>query len=115
MAFTSEEKHEINRKIEAFLERKRPKPEIRHKIDLMCSIKGQSIFVNEVRPHPVHPEEKIYPAVAKATYNKNRKIWKIYWQRANQKWYPYPPCPIVGDLDLFFKEVEQDRAGCFYG
>ena len=31
------------------------------------------------------------------------------------KWNPYPPRPEVDDPDLFFKEVEEDRAGCFYG
>lgn len=115
MAFTSEEKQTIEEKIQAFLDRKRPRKDIRHLVDLDCKIKGQSILIYEVRPHPVHPEEKIYPAVAKATYNKSRKIWKIYWQRANLKWEAYPPCPVVGDPDLFFKEVEEDRAGCFYG
>ena len=77
MAFTSDEKREVDQKIEAFLERKRPAVEIRHMIDLKCSIKRQSIIISEIRPHPVHPEENIYPAVAKATYNKSRKVWKI--------------------------------------
>lgn len=115
MAFTSEEKRKIETQIQAFLARKRPPADIRHLVDLNCSIKGQSILITEVRPHPVHPEEKIYPAVAKATYLKSRRIWKIYWQRASLKWESYPPCPVVGDLDLFFTEVEKDRAGCFFG
>lgn len=115
MAFSSEEKQEIEQKIQTFLDRKRPPEHIRHMMDLMCSIKEQSVFINEVRPHPVHPEEKIYPAVAKATFNRSRKIWKIYWQRASLKWDSYPPCPVVDDFSLFFKEVEEDRAGCFYG
>lgn len=115
MAFTSEEKQKIKTKIQAFLDRKRPEENIRHKIDLGCDIKGQSVLIYEIRSHPVHPEEKIYPAIAKATFNKSRKVWKIYWQRANMKWEVYPPRPMVDDLDLFFKEVEEDRAGCFYG
>ncbi|HKL26212.1 MAG TPA: DUF3024 domain-containing protein [Desulfuromonadales bacterium] len=53
--------------------------------------------------------------VAKATYVKIRKIWKIYWMRADLKWHGYQPDPVVQSIEEFLEIVERDEYGCFYG
>lgn len=53
--------------------------------------------------------------VAKATYVKAQKIWKVYWQRADLKWHRYDPDPEVKKIEEFLVVVEKDEFGCFYG
>jgi len=53
--------------------------------------------------------------IAKATYVKNKKIWKLYWQRADMKWYGYEPEAEVKSVEEFLEVVEADKHACFYG
>jgi len=54
-------------------------------------------------------------AVAKATYIKSRRIWKIYWMRADLKWHRYDPLAAVSTIDDLIVEVDRDPYGCFLG
>jgi len=78
-------------------------------------IKNQSIEIFEIKPLLNNPEEKIEEAVAKATYIKSQKVWKIYWQRADLKWHRYEPDPEVKTIEQFVSLVEQDEYACFWG
>ena len=62
-----------------------------------------------------NPKEKTAIAFAKATYVKSKKIWKIYWQRADLKWHGYEPNPEVKQIEDFLSVVDQDEYGCFFG
>ncbi len=61
------------------------------------------------------PEIKMESGYAKATYLKTGDRWKVYWMRANLKWYPYEPAPEVRNLNQFVKLVEEDVYHCFKG
>ncbi|MCB9313361.1 MAG: DUF3024 domain-containing protein [Lewinellaceae bacterium] len=54
-------------------------------------------------------------AYAKASYIKNKDIWKVYWMRSDGKWHAYSPHPVVGQLSIFLKLVEEDKHHCFKG
>jgi hypothetical protein len=101
--------------MENYISSVRPKPEIRHQIDLNYEIQDQSIILNEVRPSWNNPNESTTSGYARATFIKSKNIWKIYWKRANNKWYLYDPCPYVGLLKDFLKIVDEDKHGCFKG
>ena len=49
----------------------------------MNRVKGQSVELLEIRPMWRNPDKKIEEAVAKTTYVKSRKVWNVYWQRAD--------------------------------
>ena len=53
--------------------------------------------------------------VAKATFVKTQNCWKVYWQRADLKWYAYEPVPKVKQLREFLKLVSDDQHACFFG
>ncbi|WP_370691331.1 DUF3024 domain-containing protein [Bradyrhizobium sp.] len=53
--------------------------------------------------------------IAKATYNKNKKNWKIFWQRADLKWHDYEPHLEAASIEEFLNVVEKDDHGCFFG
>ena len=115
MALSEFETKKIEKELRAFVERRRPPPHIRPELDLGFRVKGQSVEIFEVRPRWRHPEEKIEHAVAKATYVKTQRIWRVYWQRADLKWHGYEPNPEVEKLEQFLAIVDRDEHACFFG
>lgn len=101
--------------VHTFIERKRPPVHIRNELDLGYRMTDQSVEIFEIRPFWRNPEEKIEQAVAKATYVKKQRIWKIYWQRADLKWHRYDPAPETDSLEEFLALVEHDEYACFFG
>jgi hypothetical protein len=88
---------------------------IRNELHLDYRIKDQSIILFTVRPQWNNPSETVESMIAKATYVKNKKIWKLYWQRADMKWHGYEPEPEVRSVEEFLEIVEADKYACFYG
>ena len=115
MALSEFETKKIEKEVSAFVERRRPPPHIRPRLDLGFRISGQSVEIFEVRPAWKDPGRKIERPVAKATYVKSRGVWKVYWMRADLKWHSYPPAPTVGSVSRFLSLVEQDKHACFFG
>ncbi|MBI1342517.1 MAG: DUF3024 domain-containing protein [Terrimonas sp.] len=102
--------------MENFIERLRPKEEeVRKEIDYGYNIEGQSIFLLEIRPDWKDPRIIRQFPFAKTTYIKSSDIWKIYWMRANLKWYQYDPKPTVKTLQAFLQIVKDDKYNCFFG
>jgi hypothetical protein len=106
---------EIIEAMENFLERKRPKEELRSKIDLSYVIEKQSVIIREVRPRWDRPEEIVEIPVAKATYVTSKRMWKVFWKQGDLKWHAYTPEPLVPNIQDFVVLVEQDEYYCFWG
>lgn len=100
---------------EAFLAKRRPREEIRPKLDIAVRRSGQSVVVVEIRPAWDNPSEIREIPVAKATYVQTRKTWRIFWMRADLKWHGYEPASEVQTIEEFFQVVEKDAHGCFWG
>ena len=98
-----------------FVEERRPPPHIRAQVDLAFRISGQSIEIFEVRPHWRNKGTMLEHAVAKATYNKSKLEWKVFWQRADLKWHSYQPSPEVASVEEFLDLVRNDDHCCFFG
>lgn len=107
---------EIIEQLENFLDKMRPETEkIRKELDYGYTIENQSVILHEIRPAWNNPEIIRHSPFAKATFIKSSDIWKIYWMRANLKWYPYDPKPAVGSLKKFLEIVQKDEYHCFFG
>ena len=115
MSFSESEKIEIERIMDAYLEKTRPPVHIRDKVDVGYQIENQSIEIFEIRPAFRNPELKIKPPIAKTTYVKQAKKWKLYWMRADLKWHRYDPVPEAKSLENVLKVIEEDAHGCFKG
>lgn len=98
-----------------FVGKRRPPENIRDKADLGFRIKGQHVEIFEIRPIWDDPSQIVEESVAKATYVKSKKCWKIYWMRADLKWHRYDPVPEVEDIEEFFHIVDDDEFCCFWG
>ena len=108
MAFSEFEAKKIERAASAFLAERRPPIEIRSKLDLDVRISGQSVQIVEMRPHFREPSTIIESPVAKATYVKKTRRWKIYWMRSDLKWHLYMPEPELRSIEEFFAIVSAE-------
>ncbi|MEW8357038.1 MAG: DUF3024 domain-containing protein [Candidatus Thiodiazotropha sp.] len=115
MAFSEIEKKRHEKKMDEFLRKRRPPPHVRKEVDLGYRLEGQSIEIFEIRPLWNNPNELIEEQIAKATYVKSQKTWKIFWQRADLKWHRYDPDPEVDSIDDYLRIVENDELACFWG
>jgi len=113
MAFTEEEVKKYSKKIEDYIEKIRPKEDLRSKVDISYKIERQSIIIFEIRENM--SKKKYESPIAKTTYIHKENIWKIYWMRADSKWHSYEPKEEVKTLDTFIKTVEEDKYCCFWG
>ena len=115
MAFSEFEVRRIEKLADEWRRQKRPPVHIRDQLDIGYRISDQSLELFEIRPLWTDPNQQIEESIAKTTYVKKSKIWKIYWQRADLKWHRYDAAPEVDTLEEFFEEVERDEWACFYG
>jgi len=116
MAFNELEIKRIEKAIEnVFMAKRRPPENIRNQLDLGYRIENQSVELFEIRPHWQNPNEILETEIAKATFVKTKKIWKIYWMRQDLKWHGYEPCPEVKRFEDFLTVVAEDAFACFFG
>ncbi len=110
--FTLEQAKQLTDKL---IQKRRPPVEARDQVDLSFRLDKQSIVVYEIREIWNQPGKKQEIHIAKATYVKARKIWKIQWQKAGGKWHSYTSLPEVSNIADFLKELDKDPYSCFWG
>jgi hypothetical protein len=59
--------------------------------------------------------EKVEIPVAKATYVRTVRRWRVFWLRQDMKWHTYQPVPDVATIEEFVTLVREDRNACFFG
>lgn len=115
MALSDFEIKKIEKAIAEFMKKRRPAPHIRAQLDLGFRLTGQSVELFEIRPVWDNPKEKMEIPIAKATYVKSQRMWKIFWQRQDLKWHSYQPHPKARTIEEVLAVVDQDAHGCFFG
>ena len=116
MAFTDTEITRYADLIEKLIWKKRRPPlHLRDKVREGQRIEGNQIELFLVRPLFSDPTRQIESSIAKARYVKSRKVWQVFWKRADSKWHRYPLRPEVKSLEGFLKLVDEDANGCFWG
>lgn len=115
MAISEFEIKRCERELGKFMVKRRPPAHIRDQLDLGYRIEDQSVVIFEIRPQWNKPENRIEQPVAKTTYVKSKKHWKVFWQRADLKWHGYDPMPVVDSIEDFLDLVNEDTHACFFG
>lgn len=115
MALTEKQIQKIHQAGKDFLKIRRPPVEDRNQLDLIYRIEGQSVIIFEIRPRWDEPSEIMEHEVAKTTFVKTKKHWKVYWMRADLKWHAYSPKAAVKSIEQFFELVDGDEYACFFG
>ena len=103
--------------INEFCEKQGPPAHLHDKLKWGYQVdpKKQTVVLFEIRPHFQDPELKIESPIAKAKYVKSQNVWKVYWMRANGKWFAYEPYPSARTLEEFLRVVKEDEYRCFFG
>jgi len=114
MALSEFETKKAEKLVASFVEKHRPPAHIRNEVDVAYRVKNQSVEIFEIRPKWDDPSEKLEIPVAKTTYVKVHKLWKLYWQRADLKWHSYEPFPEARYLEDVLKVVGEDEHHCFW-
>lgn len=115
LALSEFETKRYEKLVAQFIERRRPPLHIRAEIDLGFRIDGQSVAIFEVRRHWRDESDMLERPIAKATYNKTKRNWKVFWRRADLKWHSYKPNAEVSSIEGFLEVVQKDEHGCFFG
>ena len=105
----------VEEQIKLYVESIRPPVEIRKSVDIAYSYEKSVLELFETRPAWDNEDEITHSSFAKAKFVKSRSVWKIYWMRASGKWHAYTPTPEVKSIIYFFKILERDEHGCFFG
>ncbi|HCY83841.1 MAG TPA: hypothetical protein DHV36_01770 [Desulfobacteraceae bacterium] len=115
MALSEFEIKRMEKLVGSFVERRRPEVRLRGQVDLGFRVTGQSFEIYEIRPLWDDPSKIIETSLAKATWVKSRKIWKLFWMRSDLKWHVHTPCPTAASLEEALEVIERDAYGCFFG
>lgn len=115
MALNEPERKRVEKAVSAFIERLRPAPHIRPKLDFGFRVSGQSVELFEIRPQWDRPQVKRELPFAKATFVHTQGVWKVYWKRADLQWHSYEPASRVAAVEDFLAVVQKDEHGCFFG
>ncbi|MBI3561853.1 MAG: DUF3024 domain-containing protein [Gammaproteobacteria bacterium] len=107
MAISEFEEKRCEKLMREYIEKKRPPMHMRKEIDLSFRLKDQSVEIFEIHQLWNDSSKLTEHPVAKATYIKSKKIWKLYWQRADLKWHSYDPVPEVNTLEEFINVIER--------
>ena len=68
------------------------RPDLRR--DLEYQIKGETVEISSMRSKRRIP-------VAKATFFKSDRTWKVLWYGKDREWHTYSPQPHVASIDEF--------------
>ena len=117
MPISEFEQRRYEKIIKEFCEKQGPPAYLRDKIMWGFEVdpEQQTVVLFEIRPHFRDPELKTKSFIAKAKYVKSKKAWKVYWMRANGKWFIYEPHPSADTLEEFLGVVKADEYRCFFG
>ena len=113
MAFSELELARVHRIMTHYIARRRPRPEIRDQLDIGYVVEGQSVIIHEDRQ--LYDGSRLLEPVAKATWVRTQKVWKIFWMRSDLRWHGYEPLAQVRTLDKVLEGVDADPYGCFWG
>lgn len=116
MPFTESEIAEHTALIEErFWSRRRPPLHLREKIREGQRLEGLNIELFFARPSFFRPGEIIEEDIARIQWVRARKIWKLYWKRADLKWHRYDPHPEAATLAEALRVIDEDACCCFFG
>ena len=115
MAISEFEIKRVEKLVGQYVEGIRPPNHMRNELDISFRISDQSFEIFEIRPQWDDPTKKTESPIAKATYVKIKKEWKLYWMRADLKWHSYTPSPVSKSLEKILEVIGQDSHNCFWG
>ena len=114
MALTDVERARIDRQLTAYCATRVP-AEARAELRVGYRVEGNSVILYEERPAFRPPYGWLELVVAKFTYVKSRRQWRLYCQHRDRRWHGYQALPTAARLATLLDEVGRDPTGIFWG
>jgi len=89
-----------------FWSRRRPPLHLREKVHEGQRLTDQSVELFMVRPAFNRPGEQIEQPIAKLQHVRSRKVWRIFWNRADGKYHGYEPSPQTDSLSAALRVID---------
>ncbi len=114
MAFTDIELHKIKKVVGGLCQKRSPE-HLRDRVRVEYKIHGHDVVLYEVRPRWDDPTQFLEAPIAKLKLVRSRKIWRLFWERADMKWHKYEPLDSSKNITDLVNEIDADPYGCFWG
>ena len=114
MAFNELDLQRIKKHVGGLCKKRSP-VHLRSELRLIYNIENQSVTIFEERPDWRDSEIITQIEIAKMTFVRSQKVWKLYWMRGNLKWHSYDPLPSASNLESLVAEIDEDPMCCFFG
>ena len=107
----------LERLLQQFCDEKGPPAHIRSELSWGYTVDPakQTVQLFEIRPHFMDKDRTVQSPIAKASYVKGSKTWKVYLMRGTGRWALYDPHPAALTIEEFLRILKQDAHGCFFG
>ena len=114
MALSEIEQARISKRLGAYCEAHVPL-HFRNQVRMGFRIAGHNVILFEERPAFRTPHEWRAHHIAKFTYVRTRRLWRLYCQHSDLKLHEYQRLPAAGDFEVLLREVESDPTHIFWG
>ena len=114
MAFTNIEVQQINSVMGSYCQGRIPE-HLWSELEIRFRVDGQAVTVYERRPTFQIPGKFTECAVARFRYNRQTRLWTLYWADRNLRWHIYERIKPARNLKVLVEEVERDPTGIFWG
>lgn len=114
MAFSDKQLMEIEREVGGLCGRRVPL-HVSDECRMHYYINKHEVYIRESRPGWRNPLTWTELDVAKLRYVAASDEWRLYWKRANGKWWRYESNSRSKTLAALVKEIDGDEYGCFFG
>ena len=115
MAFSERERTANHAALKWLLARHVVPEHVRDQLEFGYAIVGHTVDLLEIRPDWKDKSITRQRPFARIKYVRTKDEWRLYWQRANLKWYLYEPAPLHETLQDALATVDEDHYGCFFG
>ena len=114
MALSEIETARISKRLEAYCEAKVPL-RVRSQVRMGFRISGHDVILFEERPAFRPPHEWREHPVAKFTFVRSRRVWRLFCQHRDLRWHGYHRVPTAGEFEVLLREVDADPTCIFWG
>jgi DUF3024 family protein len=114
MALSDIERARVSKRLKAYCDARIPM-HIRAKLRLGYRIAGHDVVLFEERPAFRAPHEWHESPVAKFTYVRTRRVWRLFCKHSDLRWHTYQRLPTAGEFDILLREVDKDPTHIFWG
>lgn len=114
MALSEIEQARISKRLRTYCDARIPL-RVRNKLRLGFRIVRHDVVLFEERPAFRPPHDWRESPVAKFTYVRTRKVWRLFCQHRDLRWHEYQRLPTAGEFEILLREVDSDPTHIFWG